>query len=63
VKDTLASCKASAKNMTESKPALKDCKATYKKDNKQCKLDFKSAKKECNKIKHSFMDSVKASMK
>lgn len=63
VKTTLADCKTNAETQTEPKPILKACKADYKKDKKQCKMDFKSAKKECNKIKHNFVDSMRASLK
>ena len=61
-KDTLAACKVDAKNQTDSRPILKQCKADYKKDKKQCKIEFKSAKNECRKIKHNFMDSIKAGL-
>ena len=63
VKATLASCRDSAENQTDSRAASKACKADYKRDKKQCKLDFKAAKKECKKIKHNAWDSVKASFK
>lgn len=51
VKDTRATCKVDAKNVTEPKPALKACTTTFKKDLKQCKMDFKADKKECKALK------------
>lgn len=60
VKDALAACRTDAANQTDSKAAFKQCKADYKKDKKQCKADFKSKRNECKKIKHSYLDSIRA---
>ena len=61
--DSLAACKSSAGKQADSKPALKQCDSDYKKGKDQCKSSFKTAKKECGKIKHNFIDSLKASFK
>ncbi|MGV8172063.1 MAG: hypothetical protein ACP5OA_05205 [Candidatus Woesearchaeota archaeon] len=63
VKDARSTCRATAQNETEPKPALKSCSDTFKKDLKQCKMDFKTAKKECGKIKHNAFESVGAAFK
>ncbi len=63
VKETQKTCKETALTQADPKTASKECKKTYKKDLKQCKVDFKAAKKECSKIKHNFLDSIKASFK
>lgn len=60
VKDALASCKAIDAGQAE-KPAKKECRAAYKTSKKNCKADFKAKKTECRKIKHTFMESVRAS--
>ena len=63
IKDARASCRATAQNSTESTPALKVCRDTFKKDLKQCKMDFKQAKNECKKIKHNFIESAGSAFK
>lgn len=60
VKDALASCKAIDAGQAE-KPAKKECRAAYKTSKKNCKADFMAKKTECRKIKHTFMESVRAS--
>ena len=62
VKDTVASCKASVTDQAEKRPAKKECRVAYKTSKKNCKADFMAKKTECRKIKHTFMESVRASM-
>ena len=59
MKEKQTTCKTS---ITE-KAALKACKTEYKTVKKQCKAGFKAAKTECQKIKHTFMESIRASFK
>lgn len=48
------------KNGDAVKIARKECKTVLKESKKQCKTEFKATKAECKKIKHSFLDSIRA---
>lgn len=66
IKSTTETCKTQAtagQDKKAKKDTLKLCKQTLKTDKKQCMQVFKDSKKECKKIKHNFMDTIKASMK
>lgn len=61
--DKKTTCLETASAQTDVKTANKACAADYKKEKAQCKTDFKKTKNECKKIKHSFLDSIRASFK
>jgi hypothetical protein len=56
-------CVEAAKAQEDARATTKACSADYKQEKKQCKTDFKKTKNECKKIKHSFLDSIRASFK
>jgi hypothetical protein len=60
VKSTYNDCVTNAKAQTDSKNAVKQCSATYKKDKNTCKQAFKATKKnECATIKHNFFETMR----